>query len=61
LFEPVQSKNAKLANAVLKMIEVQRNGQTIDSGLIKKVIDSFGMARSTHACNLSIIFDLQYR
>jgi cullin 1 len=43
LFEPVQSKNKKLANAVLRLIESQRNGQTIDSGLVKKVIDSFGL------------------
>lgn len=41
LFEPIQNKNTKLANAVLKLIEAQRNGQAIDSGLIKKVIDSF--------------------
>jgi cullin 1 len=43
LFEPVQSKNKKLASAVLRLIESQRNGQTIDSGLVKKVIDSFGL------------------
>ena len=43
LFEPVQSKNKKLANAVLRLIESQRNGQSIDSGLVKKVIDSFGL------------------
>jgi cullin 1 len=26
------------------MIEAQRNGETIDSGLVKKVVDSFGMS-----------------
>lgn len=41
LFEPIQEKGAKLANAVLKLIEAQRNGETIDSGLVKQVVDSF--------------------
>ncbi|KAM0751648.1 Cullin-domain-containing protein [Meredithblackwellia eburnea MCA 4105] len=34
-------KNTKLSTAVLKLIEKQRNGETIESDLIKKVIDSF--------------------
>jgi cullin 1 len=42
LFEPIQEKGVKLANAVLKLIEAQRNGETIDSGLVKQVVDSFG-------------------
>ena len=37
----VQSKNKKLAGALLKMIEKQRNGEEIDTTLVKKVIDSF--------------------
>ena len=39
----VQSKNTKLAKAILKLIEMQRNGKTIDQTLVKKVVDSFGM------------------
>jgi cullin 1 len=41
-FLHVQQKHTKLASAVLKLIESQRNGETIDQGLVKKVIDSFG-------------------
>lgn len=37
----VQSKHQKLAGAVLRLIERQRNGETIDQGLVKKVVDSF--------------------
>ena len=31
----------KLAGAILRLIERQRNGETIDQGLVKKVVDSF--------------------
>lgn len=41
LFTPIQSKNQKLAGAVLRLIEKQRNGETIDQTLVKKVVDSF--------------------
>ncbi|KAK0487301.1 Cullin [Armillaria novae-zelandiae] len=41
LFVPIQQKNATLANALLHLIEQQRNGETIDQGLVKKVVDSF--------------------
>jgi len=41
-FLHIQGKNQKLANAVLKLIELQRNGEQIDQGLVKKVVDSFG-------------------
>ncbi|KAG6829544.1 hypothetical protein H0H87_011110 [Tephrocybe sp. NHM501043] len=41
LFTTIQEKNTKLANAILRLIESQRNGETIDQGLIKKVVDSF--------------------
>lgn len=37
----MQSKNQKLAGAILRLIERQRNGETIDQGLVKKVVDSF--------------------
>ncbi|KAF5382559.1 hypothetical protein D9615_002947 [Tricholomella constricta] len=41
LFIPVQQKHMKLANAILRLIETQRNGDTIDQGLVRKVVDSF--------------------
>ncbi|KAF9013451.1 Cullin [Cyathus striatus] len=41
LFIPIQLQGAKLANAILRLIEAQRNGDTIDQGLVKKVVDSF--------------------
>jgi cullin 1 len=37
-FLPIQ---AKLASAILHLIERQRNGETVDQGLFKKVVDSF--------------------
>ncbi|KAF8582805.1 Cullin-domain-containing protein [Ramaria rubella] len=40
-FLHIQSKNNKLAGAILKLIERQRNGENIDQGLVKKVVDSF--------------------
>ncbi|TFY78525.1 hypothetical protein EWM64_g5483 [Hericium alpestre] len=40
-FNHIQSKDRKLAGAILRMIEQQRNGETIDQGLVKKVVDSF--------------------
>lgn len=40
-FMQIQSQNAKLAGAVLRMIERQRDGDVIDQSLVKKVVDSF--------------------
>ncbi|KAI0036500.1 Cullin-domain-containing protein [Vararia minispora EC-137] len=40
-FVHIQSKQQKLAGAILRLIEQQRNGETIDQGLVKKVVDSF--------------------
>ncbi|KAF9000248.1 ubiquitin-protein ligase [Cyathus striatus] len=40
-FMHIQNDNQKLAGAVLKLIQQQRNGETIDQGLVKKVVDSF--------------------
>ena len=41
LFIPIQQKQTKLAGAILRLIEAQRNGDIIDQGLVKKVVDSF--------------------
>lgn len=40
-FLHIQRDNAKLAGAVLRLITQQRNGDVIDQGLVKKVVDSF--------------------
>ncbi|KAI0055375.1 Cullin-domain-containing protein [Artomyces pyxidatus] len=40
-FLHIQNKQQKLAGAILRLIEQQRNGETIDQGLVKKVVDSF--------------------
>ncbi|KAH6902807.1 ubiquitin-protein ligase [Coprinopsis sp. MPI-PUGE-AT-0042] len=40
-FMHIQKDNAKLSTAVLKLISQQRNGEIVDQGLIKKVVDSF--------------------
>ncbi|KAH9161142.1 Cullin-domain-containing protein [Lactarius sanguifluus] len=40
-FLHIQGKHSKLAGAILRLIEHQRNGDTIDQGLVKKVVDSF--------------------
>ena len=41
LFSPIQHNNTRLATALLRLIEQQRNGQTINQGLVKQVVDSF--------------------
>lgn len=41
LFLPLQQKQTSLTSAVLKLIQAERNGATIDQGLVKKVLDSF--------------------
>ncbi|KAH8108737.1 Cullin-domain-containing protein [Phellopilus nigrolimitatus] len=40
-FNHIHNKNEKLAVAVLRLIEKQRNGENIDQTLVKKVVDSF--------------------
>lgn len=40
-FLHIQKDDHKLAGAVLRLITLQRNGEVIDQGLIKKVVDSF--------------------
>ncbi|UZJ57324.1 hypothetical protein CBS101457_006644 [Exobasidium rhododendri] len=40
MFKHVKSKQ-RLANALLKQIEKQRNGEVIETSLVKKVVDSF--------------------
>jgi len=37
----IQKDNSALVNATLRLITQQRNGETIDQSLVKKVIDSF--------------------
>ncbi|KAG5650078.1 hypothetical protein H0H81_000849 [Sphagnurus paluster] len=40
-FTQVQKDNQKITMAVLRLIMQQRNGESIDQGLVKKVVDSF--------------------
>jgi cullin 1 len=40
-FLHIQKEDHKLAGAVLRLITLQRNGEVIDQGLVKKVVDSF--------------------
>ncbi|CED85187.1 Cullins [Phaffia rhodozyma] len=40
-FQPVQSKNRKLAGALYRQVGKQRQGEEIDTSLIKKVVNSF--------------------
>jgi hypothetical protein len=40
-FNHINGKDTKLASAILRLIERQRNGESIDQSLVKKVIDSF--------------------
>ncbi|KAE9389355.1 Cullin-domain-containing protein [Gymnopus androsaceus JB14] len=40
-FVPIQKEDSKLAGALLRLIERQRNGEVIDQGLVKKVVFSF--------------------
>ncbi|KAG9312849.1 Cullin repeat-like-containing domain protein [Chiua virens] len=40
-FLHVQSKNGKLAGAILQLVKHQWNGESIDQGLVKKVVNSF--------------------
>ncbi|KAK0436828.1 Cullin [Desarmillaria tabescens] len=41
LFVPIQQQNGKLTTALLHLIQRQRNEDTIDQGLVKRVVDSF--------------------
>jgi len=41
LFIPIQQNQTKLTNAILHLIQNQRNGSMIDQGLVKRVVDSF--------------------
>ncbi|EIW58229.1 Cullin repeat-containing protein [Trametes versicolor FP-101664 SS1] len=41
LFLHLQSKNQMLSGAILQLVERERNGETIDGDLVKKVVDSF--------------------
>jgi cullin 1 len=52
-FMHIQLRQTKLAGAILRLIEQQRNGETIDQGLVKKVVDSFGQSsiRNYPACS----------
>lgn len=41
MFKHVKAKQ-RLANALLKQVEKQRNGEVIETSLVKNVVDSFG-------------------
>lgn len=41
-FQQKGAGNSRLTQALLRQIEQHRNGETVDSGLMKKVIDSYG-------------------
>jgi hypothetical protein len=42
MFANLYDKNNKLVNAVLQQIENHRNGEEVDTTLLKGVIESFG-------------------
>ncbi|KAF9259919.1 Cullin-domain-containing protein [Marasmius fiardii PR-910] len=41
LFDPVNQKCTKLANAVLRLVEKQGNGEAVDQDLVRRVTGSF--------------------
>lgn len=45
MFTNLYDKNNKLVNAVLQQIKNHRNGEEVDTTLLKGVIESFGMPR----------------
>ncbi|KAG8991940.1 hypothetical protein FRB94_012144, partial [Tulasnella sp. JGI-2019a] len=57
-FIHIQNKDHKLANAVLRLIESQRNGETIDVTLVKKVVDSFVSLGLDESDNNKTTFDV---
>ncbi|KAG9048974.1 hypothetical protein FS837_011525 [Tulasnella sp. UAMH 9824] len=62
-FFHIQNKNQKLTNTILRFVENQRNGEIIDVGLIKKVVDSFvtllvGGLRDYHSPSDNATFDV---
>ncbi len=40
-FQPIQADNAKLTTTILHLLTAQRNGESIDEEILKKVVDSF--------------------
>lgn len=46
MFENLYGKNNKLVNAVLQQIENHRNGEEVDTTLLKGVVESFGTSRA---------------
>jgi cullin 1 len=38
-----QNVQKNVMKAVLKLVKKQRDGETIDTGLVKKVVESFGI------------------
>jgi hypothetical protein len=47
MFNQLVLKNNKLVNAVLQQIENHRNGEEVDTTLLKGVIESIGKSRSS--------------
>ncbi|KAI0288053.1 Cullin [Russula brevipes] len=58
-FLHIQGKQSKLAGAILRLIEDQRNGEIIDQGLVKKVVDSF-VSLGIDDCDLNKVSLVNY-
>jgi hypothetical protein len=46
----VKDNNNRLITALLKQIESHRNGEQVDGGMIKSIVDSMGACLETADC-----------